>query len=389
MPWHEVSLMDQRLEFVRLAAREGVNRRELCRRFGISARTGYKWLARHATGASLADRSRRPHASPRRCEDAIEAAILRERERHPAWGARKIRRVLERAGWCVPSSATVHAVLHRHGCVAAPRGGSRACIRFERAAPNELWQMDFKGWFTLGDGSRCHALTAIDDHARYALCLQALERQTFEAVKAALEAVFARYGLPDALFVDNGPPWGDTGGARWTRLKVWLARLGVAVLHARPYHPQSRGKNERFHRTLDDEVLALRVLRDRAQAQAAFDAFRSTYNLERPHEALGFEVPASRYRPSHRSMPKTLPQPAYAKDTILRRVSSTKAYVSFKGRLWKVPEAFMGETLAIRPLNPSGTYAICFATNHIATIDLTKPKTVNHVSEQVSAMSLG
>lgn len=388
MPWREVSRMEQRLEFVRLALQDGANRRELCRRFGISAPTGYKWLVRHAGGASLQDRSRRPHASPRRCEAEIEAATLRVRDRYPAWGARKIRHVLVREGLPAPSASTVHAILARHGRI-APSSGSPATQRFERAAPNELWQMDFKGWFELADGTRCHALTVIDDHARYALCIGALTRQTYEAVRAQLEVVFSRYGLPDAFFVDNGPPWGDSAGARWTRLKVWLTRLGVAVLHSRPYHPQSRGKIERFHRTLDEEVLSLRRLRDIGKAQQAFDAFRSCYNHERPHEGLGFAVPASRYRPSQRSLPKAMPQPDYGAASVLRRVSSTKAYVSFQGRLWKVPEAFCGETLAIRKIDAAGRYGVFFAAHQIAKIDLTKSKIVNHVSEQVSAMSPG
>jgi hypothetical protein len=160
-------------------------------------------------------------------------------------------------------------------------------------------------------------------------------------------------------------------------------------LHSRPYHPQSRGKNERFHRTLKAEVLALRRFRDLADIQRALDAWRMTYNLERPHQALGQDVPASRYRPSARSMPTRLPTVEYDEGEIVRAVSTTKAYVSFKGQFWKVPQAFRGERVAIRPLTTDGCFGVFFAAHQIATIDLTGQKGVGHVSEQVSAMSPG
>ena len=391
MPWREVSVMSARREFVRLAMQEGANRRELCRRFGISADIGYKWLGRWLSGEQdLTDRSRRPRASPARSNDEAQARVLKVRDAHPAWGARKIARCLEREGFDPPAASTVHAILVRHGRIAAPSGtGGQAYQRFEKEAPNHLWQMDFKGWVTLVNGMRCHPLTMVDDHSRYALCLAACANQQSATVQDRLEATFRRYGLPNAVFVDNGAPWGDASGERWTRLGVWLLKLGVGVIHSRPYHPQSRGKNERFHRTLKAEVFAFRRLRDLAETQAAFDQWRGVYNLERPHEALGQEVPASRYRASTRSMPAQLPSVAYDAHEIVRTVGTTKAYISFKGRLWKVPQAFYGERLAIRPLNTDGHFGVFFAAHQIADIDLTKPKSVSDVSEQVSTMSPG
>jgi transposase InsO family protein len=309
MPWREVSVMDERREFVRLAMQEGVNRRELCRRFGISADVGYKWLARQRAGdAELADRSRRPHASPRRSDAAIEARVLAVRDRHPAWGARKIAHCLERDGVPPPAFSTVHEILRRNGRIMPPPGGaSQIYQRFEKEAPNLLWQMDFKGRMPLANGASCHALTMIDDHSRYALCVNACANEQSLTVQDQLTRTFRRYGLPDAFFVDNGSPWGDSSGSRWTGLRVWLLRLGVDVVYSRPYHPQSRGKNERFHRTLKAEVFALRRFRDLPDLQRAFDAWRTIYNLERPHEALAMAVPASRYHPSARSMPDSLP----------------------------------------------------------------------------------
>jgi transposase InsO family protein len=394
MPWQEVSTVEQRREFVRLALQEGANRRELCRRFGIHPDTGYKWLERWAEGdRELGDHSRRPRTSPRRCEAPIEALVLNVRDAHPAWGARKIARCLEREGVQPPAVSTVHAILARHGRILVPAGGPRACQHFEKEAPNLLWQMDFKGWIGLGSGARCHPLTVVDDHSRYVPCLMACADQQGVTVRGHLETVFRRYGLPEALFVDNGAPWGTSGGdaagAGWTRLTVWLLKLGVAVLHSRPYHPQSRGKNERFHRTLAAEVFAMERFGDLAQVQRAFDRWREVYNFERPHEALGQDVPASRYRPSPRAMPARLPEAEYDAHETVRTVSTTKAYISFKGRPWKVPKPFRGERVAIRALTRDGHYGVFFGAHQIADIDLTDAKSVGHVPEQVSTMSPG
>ena len=390
MPWQEVSIMEQRNEFVRLALLEGANRRELCRRFGIHPDTGYKWLSRWQAGErELTDRSRRPHASPARCDARIENAVLKVRDAHPAWGARKIARCLERDGIAPPAVSTVHEILRRHHRIIPPPGGERATLRFEHAQPNLLWQMDFKGWVRLADGTRCHPLTIIDDHSRYVPCLKACTDQLGSTVRAHLTATFRRYGLPEAIFVDNGTPWGSSGGERFTRLGVWLLKLGVDVLHSRPYHPQSRGKNERFHRTLAAEVLALNCFADPASMQRALDRWREVYNFERPHEALGQEVPASRYRPSARQMPERVAEVEYDAHEIVRTVSSTKSYISFKGRFWRVPKAFRGERVAIRPQDRDGRYGIFLGAHRIATIDLTSTQPVGDVSEQVSAMSPG
>ena len=375
MPWREVSVMEQRREFVRLASREGANRRDLCRRFGISADIGYKWLKRWESGdGGLQDRSRRPHQSPLRCSAEIEARVLKVRDEHPVWGARKIRECLRRTGIEAPAISTVHAILSRHGRVDhVAASTSRTWCRFEKEAPNLLWQMDFKGWVELGIGTRCHPLTMIDDHSRYVPCLKACADQRTETVQTHLETTFRCYGLPDAMFADNGSPWGDSGYGGWTRLGVWLVKLGIILLHSRPYHPQSRGKNERFHRTLKAEVFAFDTFRDFPQVQRAFDHWREIYNFERPHEALGQNVPASRYRPSQRVMPQRVPDVEYDGHEIVRTVPSTKDYISFKGRFWKVPQAFRGERVAIRPLNVDGAYGVFFASYQIAKIDLRRP----------------
>jgi putative transposase len=372
MPWQEVLLMDQRREFVRLAMQDGANRRELCRRFGISPQVAYKWLRRWSAGdRQLADRSRRPHGSPTRSDTVTEQHVLAVRDAHPAWGARKIARCLERDGIAPPAPSTAHEILRRHGRVKPPINHCAAYQRFEKEAPNLLWQMDFKGWITMANRARCYPLTIVDDHSRFAVCLAACANEQGSTVQRQLELTFRRYGLPEAVFVDNGSPWGDSAGAPWTRLGVWLLKLGIDVLHSRPFHPQSRGKNERFHRTLDVEVLTFERLRDLAAAQRTFDRWRCVYNFERPHQALDQEVPASRYRPSPRSMPARLPMVEYDEHEIVRAVSSTRHYVSFKGRLWKVPQAFAGERVAIRPRGTDGHYGVFFGVREIAQIDLT------------------
>lgn len=363
--------MDQRVEFVALMRAAGANRSELCRRFGVSSKTGYKWLGRAAQGSEdwSADRSRRPHESPRRSEAALAAAVLRMRDRHPIWGARKIRRRLEDDGLMMPAASTVHAILVRHGRIIPPVRAAAHC-RFEHPAPNLLWQMDFKGRFALPDRRWCHPLTMVDDHSRYALCLQACSNEQGTTVRDHLEQTFRRYGLPDAILVDNGSPWGDGPAQGWTKLGVWLLKLGVEILHSRPYHPQTRGKNERFHRTLKAEVLAMEILRSFAEVQAAFDRWRSIYNHKRPHQALGLEVPASRYRPSPRSMPSKLPEPEYQTGDVLRTVGATKGYISFRGQSRRVPDAFQGERVAVRPLESDGHYGIFFGARQIASFDL-------------------
>ena len=236
---------------------------------------------------------------------------------HPAWGARKIVRCLERDGIAAPTASTVHAVLCRHGRIVDTSGLKGPAMRFEKPRPNQLWQMDFKGRVKLANDAWVHPLTVLDDHSRYALCLQACRNERRETVKPLLTAVFRTYGLPDAFYVDNGNPWGTGGQGQWTRLRVWLLKLGVNLIHSRPYHPQGRGKNDRFHRTLKAEVFALKRFAGFTPLQQAFDNWRTVYNTERPHQALDMRVPASSYQPSSRPMPDKLPKPAYGPDDIL------------------------------------------------------------------------
>ena len=301
MPWQEVSIMALRQELVTMVQHRTVNVSEVCRRFRVSRKTGYKWLARFAAEgtAGLANRSRRPRGSPRRTPVEMEAAVVAVRDTHPAWGGRKLHRRLCDLGYRdVPAPSTLTAILHRHGRIhPAESPKHTAFTRFEHAAPNQLWQMDFKGHVAL-DRGRCHPLTVLDDHSRFNILLRACANEQGETVQAALTEAFRRYGLPERMTMDHGSPWGADPAHPLTLVTVWLIRLGIGVSHSRPYHPQTQGKDERFHRTLAVECLRPHPVRDPAHCQRRFDGFRHSYNFERPHEALGLAVPASRYQPS-------------------------------------------------------------------------------------------
>jgi len=238
MPFRETSVVEEREEFCRLAQMPGAKVRELCRRFGVSPDRGYVWLGRYVRAGreGLEDRSRRPLTSPARSASETEAQVLAVREAQPAWGGRKIRRVLQNEGLAkAPAASTITQILRRHGKLDGPRTGqAREFVRFEHAHPNELWQMDFKGHFAMEQG-RCHPLTVLDDHSRYALALQACANEQAATVRERLSGVFRRYGLPRRMLCDNGPPWGTAGSAeRHTPLTVWLLDLGVEVSHGRP-----------------------------------------------------------------------------------------------------------------------------------------------------------
>jgi transposase InsO family protein len=379
MAWREVSVMGQRYEFVRLATAAGANVSALCRRFGVSRPTGYKWLARHAAGggdpAALADRPRRPKASPGRTADAVERLVLGVRGEHPTWGGRKIVAALRRRGHdaaALPAASTATAILRRHGLIDPAEAAKRGpLVRFERAAPNELWQMDFKGHFATAAG-RCHPLTVLDDHSRFNLVLAACGDERTETVRGHLAAAFRRYGMPWAVLCGNGPPFGGEGAHGLTPLAVWLLRLGVGVTHGRPYHPQTQGKDERFHRTLKADVIAGRSFADPAHAQRHFDPFREVYNFHRPHEALAMATPADRWRPSPRPFPEALPAIEYAPGDEVRRVQG-KGEISFRGRCHPVAACLHGLPVAVRPApppDPDGLYGVYFCAHRVAQIDL-------------------
>ena len=374
MPWQEVSTMSLREEFVMLASQAGANRRALCRRYGISAKTGYKWLRRYVAQGrrGLADHSRRPARSPVRTASAIEARIIALREKHPAWGGRKLARRLRDQGVPeVPAPSTITTILARHGLLNSVASVQPPYRRFEHPYPNAFWQMDFKGHFALTQG-RCHPLTVLDDHARFNVTLAACADERGTTVQTRLTHTFRFYGLPERIGLDNGAPWGQDFVHTLTPLTVWLLHIGVQIAHSRPYHPQTLGKDERFHRSLKAEVIHGHTFGDLADCQQRFDRWRDVYNLERPHEALGMAVPASRYQPSPRAFPERLPPIEYeAHDSV--RIVQAQGELFYKGHTFRVAKSLRGYRVALRPTEEDGLWAVYFCHHKVAQINLRQP----------------
>ena len=375
MPWRISSAMSERHEFVLLAAQEKANIRQLCQRFGVSSATAYKWLHRFEVDGltGLEDVSRRPHHSPARTTQELEGAVIALRQKHPAWGCRKLRRrLLDLGHQTVPSASTITAILRRHQLLDPQESVKhQAFQRFERAAPNELWQMDFKGEFQLLRG-RCYPLTVLDDHSRFAIGLQACARNTKNITQNALIQVFRRYGLPASITCDNGSPWGCGGRSYYTALGVWLMRLSIGISHSRPHHPQTQGKDERFHRSLEAEVLRYQRADTLKQWQQHFDLWRDVYNTERPHESLDMNVPASRYQPSPRPYPEQLPPIQYGPTDIVRKVRHF-GHIKFHGRDYHVGSAFYGLQVALRHTTTDGLFDLFFCQHRIGRLNLADP----------------
>jgi transposase InsO family protein len=352
MPWKETTTVSLRLAFVKQALVKESNISRLCQEYGISRKTGYKWLRRYLEEGpeGLRDRSRRPHHSPQRTPPEVEQQVLQVRAAHPAWGGRKIKRRLEMlAAERIPPASTITEILRRHNRIdPAESHKHRPWQRFEAERPNLLWQMDFKGYFAMADHHACHPLTLLDDHARFCLGLRACANERRATVKAHLTTIFRQYGLPEQLLVDNGPPWGTSHRGRLTRLGVWLVRLGIRVIHTRFYHPQTIGKDERFHRTLKAEVLRQHAIRNLNHAQRCFDPWRQIYNQERPHEGIGLQVPAQRYQESAKRFPATLPPIEYAPGTQIRKVDQA-GKISFQGQYFRVGRALWGLPMPFAP----------------------------------------
>lgn len=371
MPWKECCTMSLRQEFIMFALNETSNIRQLCSRFGISAKTGYKWINRYlqeGSEKSLQDRSRRPRKSPTRTANAIEEAVLGIRKEHPAWGGRKIKARLLMLGYnYVPAASTVTNILKRHNLIDPEEAKKHSpWKRFERDNPNSLWQMDFKGHFPTEKG-RCHPLTILDDHSRFSLGIKACGNEKTETTTEKLTDVFQNYGLPDCMLMDNGSPWRD--GDHFTKFSIWLIRLGIDVIHGRPVHPQTQGKDERFHKSLNIEVIKNRHFRDLDHCQYHFDKWRNIYNTERPHEALDMKTPAQRYQMSKRSFPEKLEAIEYGPNDIIRKVQD-KGNISYHGKPFFIGKAFYGYPVALRNTAEDGILDVYFSHKKVAQINL-------------------
>jgi len=347
MPWLETDVRDQRIRFVIAASHPAANVTATCRAFGISRKTGYKWLDRHAAATSvgeLADHSRRPHRSPTRTSKGITRRVVALRDLY-GWGGEKLVPLLAAEGIHV-AARTIDRIIAREGLTRRDIAPAAARRRFTHAAPNELWQMDAKGHYPLGGRQRCHPLSIVDDHSRFAVGLYALATLHASRVRAALIECFERYGVPQAMLMDHGTPWWATRNpAGLSALSVFLMKQGIRLRHGRVRHPQTQGKVERFHRTLGERLRWWGVPTDLAAFARAFAEFRREYNEVRPHEALGQEPPALHFHPSARAYVATPPRWVYPSGSDVHRVDDN-AMIAYRGRRFFIGEALIGEEVA-------------------------------------------
>lgn len=373
MAWKEATPVSQRTELASLARGQAISVTELARRFGVSRKTAYKWMEREAAGEPLEDRSRRPERSPLKTALSIEEAVVTLRREHPCWGGRKLAKVLSNQGHAlVPAPSTITDIVRRHGLLAPPAArATQRWQRFEHPSPNDLWQMDFKGTIDVGQG-RCDPLTVLDDHSRYNLVLLATTDQRGSTVKTALTDTFRRFGLPLRMNMDNGNPWGIPSGRSrdLSAFAIWLVRVGIRLSWSAPAHPQTNGKEERFHRSFKAEVVHGRAFADVDQAQQSFDRWRAIYNDVRPHEAIGMAVPADRYRPSPRPFPEALPAIEYAPQDVLLKIDQ-RGRTRLLRKPFVVSTALAGHVIAARPRDAEdGLYDLYFSHQHIGEINL-------------------
>jgi putative transposase len=353
MPWQEVCPMDEKVRFIGALRAQEESMTELCERFGISRKTGYKLYRRYqAEGlAGIAERSRAPHVIPWAISEAQAEAIVEVRREHPSWGPKKLRaKLLERApaqAW--PASSTIGELLRRQGLSEPRKRRHRATPSVSplRSAvrPNDVWCIDFKGWFRTGDGTRCDPLTVTDAFSRYLLCTQLMVRPDYPNCRSELERVFREYGLPGTIRSDNGTPFASVGAGGLSRLSVWWVKLGIAPERIEPGQPQQNGRHERMHGTLKAETAQPPAATSAAQ-QGRFDRFREEFNHQRPHEALGQTPPAQHYQPSARSYPAQLEDPAYPAEYELRRVRNN-GEIKWQGELVFIGEALINEVIGL------------------------------------------
>lgn len=371
MPWHGVTPMERRREFVRAWRSGDFGRRELCALYGVAPKTGYKWAARFALGgtAALADQSRRPHRIVRHVSPAVRAQICDARVRHPDWGARKIRywlaRRWPRVAW--PSHVTIAAIWRGVGLLSrrprrpmalARAGRARVCA----AAPNDVWTIDFKGDFRLGSGQRCYPLTVRDLCSRFTVRCDALAAATAAETQRRLARAFAAFGLPRCIRSDNGEPFAGVG-LGLTALNLWWLRLGIVLDPIDRGRPDQNGSHEQFHRVLKART-ARPPAASLAQQQARFAAFLHEYNTERPHDALGGAVPAERFRPSVRPFPTRLPALEYPAHWEARRVAAN-GRIRFAGTSIFLSRALHAYDVGLDEVD-DGTWTIYFAQQPLA-----------------------
>lgn len=358
---------EERKEFVKLAQGK-VNFSALCRAFGISRKTGYKWVKRYEECHNLSDRNRRPHSIANKTSAEIENAILALRSENPGWGAKTIKQVLENEGrQNIPCAKTVNNILNRNGCILPEESEKRhQYIRFEKAFCNDMWQMDFKGDFLMKDGNRCFPFDIVDDRSRYLIRITPTTK-TSDFVIYEVEKAFREYGMPNAILSDNGPQFAGFKQG-YTQFEKWLMCLDILPVHCRIRHPQTQGKIERFHRTLKDELLKYTEFQNIDDANCKIQQWRDKYNNIRPHEALGMLTPSDVYTKSDRVYTGKILDYEYSGQYPVLKVNC-KGYLSIDNQRLYFSETMRGEYIELRPNPPGDSFVACFRNFIIAEFD--------------------
>lgn len=374
MSWKESDAMSERVKFIGLLKSGQRTVSGLCREFGISRKTGYKWAQRFEQEGlqGLQEHSRAPHEMPWQTEPEIQELLLAARKRHPTWGPRKLKAWLEdkQEDLQLPAPSTIGDLLKREGLVRPRRIRQHPAVQSTAPGtlndPNEEWNADFKGEFRLGNGEYCFPLTITDAYSRYLFDVRALAGTAGATARPVFEQRFREYGLPQRLRTDNGSPFASTGLGRLSALSVWWMKLGILPVRGRPKHPQDNGRHERMHRTLKAETTRPPE-RDWKLQQRRFDSFRQEYNVERPHEALGQCPPARIYRNSPRPYPERIPEPEYPSHYEVRRVSSGGMFT------WRTQAVFVGHPLIGERIGlveiEDGLWRVSFARMELGILD--------------------
>ena len=367
MPWKDKTVEELRKEFVE-AAESCSNFSLLCREFGITRATGYKWVKRYENEETLSDRSRRPNITANKTSEVIEAQIVETRTVHPGWGAKKIKVSLENKGVEMPCVKTVNNILNRYGCISKEEAlKHKAFTRFEKERCNEMWQTDFKGEFKMQDGKYCFPLDIFDDHSRFVIRIKPSESASNVVLPTFREA-FYEYGMPDSVLSDNGAQF---AGFRqgYTQFEKWLMNHDILPIHGRIKHPQTQGKIERFHRAMNQELLNHYTPKDISDAERVFNDWRNCYNNERPHEALGMKCPSDIYVPSERTYRDQVDKYEYSGKYHVIKVNNW-GYVRFDRWQIYLSETMIDERIEFRP-NPNGdTFIACYRNFAIGEFDV-------------------
>ena len=372
MPWEMKTVEQSRLEFVKRVLAHEKSKSALCRDYGISRPTGDKWIARYLSGKTLDNISRRPFHTPNKIPEAVETEIVIARKAEPAIGARKTRRILlDNGRENVPSASTINRVFQRNGLITKEASeAAKHIVRFEKDAPNEMWQADFKGNFLLQDGTRCYPLSLIDDHSRMCLCADAKPSICLQGTKESFRKAFETYGLPNTLLCDNGLPWGSSQSTSITKFEVWLMEHDVLTIHIRPFHPQTQGKVERFNGSYKQERLKFYVPKDMEDAQRTRDEYMRFYNDVRPHCALNYDHPSQHYKPSARKYTDSVREWDYGSGAALAHVKSN-GYLTFHGQGYFLSEGMGDKIVMLRPsFVKDNVFHIIFRGFQIGTLDI-------------------